>query len=134
MQTVSTIIGQQYNFSIFETQDFPSTIVGINVFADGVVLALLGTPGLCVDNTGLTAVYGKLTGVFTAIHTSTPISIRSIAFGSQVFMIGLDDVSVTGPAVSNVPLPAALPFLASAIAGLGFIAWRRRNKQNKLAA
>ena len=49
-------------------------------------------------------------------------------------MIGLDYVSVTVPDVANVPVPAALPFLASAIAGFGFIARRRRNKPNELAA
>ena len=75
-----------------------------------------------------------MTGVFTATATSTLISIQSIAFGSQVFMIGLDDVSVTGPDVANVPVPAALPLLLQAIAGFGFIARRRRNTQNKLAA
>lgn len=128
-QTVSTIIGQQYTFSIFETQDFAPVNVGINVLVNGVALALLGTPGLWVDNSGLTAVYGQLTGVFTAMTASTVIRIGSIEFaqGYHPFMIGLDDVSVTGP-VPNVPIPAALPFLATGIAGLGFIA-RRRSKQ-----
>lgn len=126
-QTISTIIGQQYNFSIFLTQDFPSSIVGIDVFANSVALALVGTPGFWNFRTTV-ANYGQMTSVFTATDTSTQISIRSIAFGSRVFMIGLDNVSVTGPDVANVPIPAALPFLASGIAGLGFIARRRRNK------
>src|SRR5664279_58982 len=88
-QTISTIIGQQYKFSIFETQDFTSA-VGFTVSANGVQLTLSGTPGLWVDNTGLTATYGQMTGTFNATSTSTTISIGSILFGSQVFMIGLD--------------------------------------------
>ena len=40
-QTISTIIGEQYNFSIFLTQDFSSSIVGINVFANSVALTLI---------------------------------------------------------------------------------------------
>lgn len=124
-QTISTIIGEQYNFSIFLTQDFSSTIVGINVFANSVALALAGTPGFWnYQPTGAT--YGQMTSAFTATSTSTSISIQSIAFGSRVFMIGLDNVSVTGP-VAAVPVPAALPLLAAGIAGLGFIARRRRN-------
>jgi hypothetical protein len=126
-QTISTIAGQQYSFSVFLTQDFPSSIVGIDVFANGVALALLGTPGFWnYQPTG--AAYGQMTSSFVANAPSTQISIRSIAFGSRVFMIGLDDVSVTGPAVSPVPLPGTLPFLASAIAGLGFVGWRKRRK------
>ena len=43
-------------------------------------------------------------------------------------MIGLDDVSVTGPDFATAPVPAALPLLAAGITGLGFIARRRLNK------
>ena len=131
-QTISTIVGQQYTFSIFETQDFTSA-VGFTVSANGVPLTLSGTPGLWVDSTGLTATYGQMTGTFNATNTSTTISIGSIRFGSQVFMIGLDDVSVTGP-VANTPLPAALPLFAAGLGGLGLLGWRRKRKVAALAA
>jgi hypothetical protein len=39
-QTISTIVGGQYTFSIFETQDFGSTVTGINAFSNGVKFAL----------------------------------------------------------------------------------------------
>ena len=39
----------------------------------------------------------------------------------------LDDLSFTdAPDVAPVPIPAALPLLLSALAGLGFMSWRRR--------
>jgi hypothetical protein len=122
-QTISTIVGQQYTFSIFETQDFGSSVVGINAFANSVALVLSGTPGFWADNSGLNATYGQLTGVFTATSTSTLISIGSIAFapGFHPFMIGLDDVSVTGP-VATTPLPAALPLFASGLVIMGLLA------------
>jgi len=118
-QAISTIAGQLYTFSIFLTQDFSSSIVGINVFADGVALALFGTPGVWnYQPTGAT--YGQMSGVFAAVDSSTLISIQSIKFGSQVFMIGLDNVSVTGP-VPEVPVPAGFLLLISALGGLGFL-------------
>ncbi|MGZ5866501.1 MAG: hypothetical protein ACXWKC_14070, partial [Xanthobacteraceae bacterium] len=125
---VSTIVGQQYTFSIFLTQDFSTSIVGINVFENNVALALSGTPGFWADNSGLTATYGQMTGAFTATSTSTPIRIESIAFGSRVFMIGLDDVSVTGPSVAETPIPGALPLFASGLGALGLLGWRRKRK------
>ena len=44
-------------------------------------------------------------------------------------MIGLDDVSVTGP-VSAVPVPAALPLFASGIGAFGLQSWRRKRKKS----
>ena len=98
------------------------------MFANNVALLLSGTPGLWVDNSGLTATYGQMTGIFTATSTSTAIRIESIAFGSRVFMIGLDDVSVTGPAVSETPVPGAVPLFVTGLGALGLLGWRRNRK------
>lgn len=55
--------------------------------------------------------------------------IRSVEYGltdgTGAFI--LDDLSFTdAPPVAPVPVPAALPLLLSALAGLGFMGWRRR--------
>lgn len=46
-----------------------------------------------------------------------------VAAGNDQFGIILDNVSVAPPAV---PLPAALPLFATALAGVGLLEWRRR--------
>ncbi len=123
-QTISTLVGEQYTFSVFATQDFGGSI-GFDVLANGVALSLLGTPGFWnYQPTGAT--YGQLTATFVATSTSTAISIAGKVLGSRQFMIGLDNVSVTGPSpVSPVPVPAALPLFASALAALGLLMKRR---------
>ena len=120
-QTIATIIGQQYSFSVFATQDFTGS-TGFSVFANAISLVLSGTPGFW-DYTPTGATYGQLSSVFTADATSTTISIVGATLGSRQFMIGLDDVSVTGPVPATVPVPAGLPLLA---AGLGALAALRR--------
>lgn len=125
-QTIPTIIGQQYTFSIYETQDFSSAFTGIKAYANNVEFALLGTPGFWLDNSGRTATYGLLTGTFTASTAATVISIGSIQFGSQVFMIGLDDASVTGPTVDAVPEASTWAMMLIGFAGLGYMAFRRK--------
>lgn len=124
-QTIATIIGEQYTFSMFVTQDFRGAL-GFDVLANGVALALSGTPGFW--NYISNATYGQITGSFTANSTSTTIAIAGLQLGFTTFMIGLDDVSVQGPAVAPVPVPAALPLLASGLLGFGWFARRRKPK------
>ena len=95
-QTIATLVGQQYTFSIFATQDFVG--IGFDVLADNVLLALVGTPGFWAY--GGIAPYNQITGIFTAAATSTTISIVGHSFSSTRYMIGLDDVSVTGPGIA----------------------------------
>lgn len=46
--------------------------------------------------------------------------------------IRIDDLNLSTPIVSTVPVPAALPLLASGIAGLGFLGRRRRKFKNSI--
>ena len=129
-QTIATTVGNTYDFSTFLTPDFGGS-VGIDVFANGVALALAGTPGFWnYAPTG--ASYGLMTSSFVATSSSTIISIAGRPLGSTQFMIGIDDVSVTGN-VSAVPIPGALPLLASAIGAL-FVARRRRKPTRRISS
>ena len=124
-QSISTLIGEQYTFSMFVTQDFRGSL-GFNVFAGGALLSLLGTPGFW-DYSPTGATYGQVTGVFTATSTSTLIDIVGVKLGSTQFMIGLDNVSVTGPdPVAPVPVPGALPLLIAALGMAGILPRLRR--------
>ena len=52
--------------------------------------------------------------------------------GANTF--GVDGITLDAPsAVSETPIPAALPLFASALGGLGFVSWKR-HKNAKLAA
>jgi hypothetical protein len=131
-QTIATIIGQQYNFSIRETLYLGRG--GINVFEGVAPVTLSGTPGNWNGN-DQTAPWGLLTGAFTATSTSTLINIVGLQDPNTDFvnfMIGLDNVSVEGPAVAAVPEPSTWAMMILGFAGIGFIAYRRR-KDSALA-
>jgi hypothetical protein len=122
-QTILTTAGNQYDFSIFESQDFVGP-AAIDVFANGVPLLLSGIPGFW-NYAPHAATYGELTSTFIANSASTTISIVGRALGFTQYMIGLDDVSVTAR-VSAVPVPGALPLFATAMGAM--CALRRRKK------
>ena len=46
--------------------------------------------------------------------------------------VRIDDLNLSTPIVSTVPVPAALPLLASGIAGLGLLGRRRRKFKNSI--
>ena len=128
-QTIATVLGQEYTFSIYSTQDTRSAPAGFDVYANATLLVLTGTPGFW-DYTPAGAIWSQLTGKFIADSSLTTISI--VGLSSNVFMTGLDDASVTGP-VSAVPLPAAFPLIASSLGGMGLMGWWRRRRRHRAA-
>lgn len=125
-QVITTVVGQQYNFSVWVTLDFtgnpPPDRFGLDVFANGTQLSLAGTPGFWnYQPTGAT--YGQLTSSFFATSTSTTMLLSGRSYGSTVFMIGLDDVSVLGPSLTT-PEPSTAALVAGGFAVL--LAVRRR--------
>jgi hypothetical protein len=130
-QTISTIAGQTYAFSIFETLYFGAG--GITVNHDGVAFALSGIPGIwSPNNQGVgPATWGQLTGTFIADGSSTTINI--VGNAGSTFMIGLDDASVMGPSIGAVPEPSTWAMLLLGFAGLA-LAGHRRARRNKAVA
>ena len=123
-QTISTVAGQQYTFSVYTTLDPNASTVGITVTADLSAITLAGTYGTWVGYSPSGAIWRQLTGNFTAADSSTIISIAGQAGSS--FMIGLDNVSVTGPDAVTVPEASTWALMIAGFAGLGFAMHRRR--------
>jgi hypothetical protein len=123
-QTLSTTSGQLYAFSVFTAFFNPS--VGITVTLDGVPLTLTGTPG---TYDGTTAIWGQLTGMFTATGASSLLTIAGQP--GESFTIGLDDVSVTGPDATAVPEPATWIMMLIGFGGIGLS--MRHVRRRKLA-
>lgn len=111
-QVLATTSGQLYNFSIFTALASPS--VGITVTVNGVPLILTGTPGTYA---GTSTTWGQLTGIFTATSASSTLTIAGLPGAS--FLIGIDDVSVTGPAAGGVPEPATWMMMLIGFSGIG---------------
>lgn len=123
-QTLNTIAGQDYTFSVYTTLDTSApSAIGITATANGAPIALSGTYGFWNYNpTG--AIWRPVSGVFTATSASTALQISGQSGFS--FMIGLDNVSVTGPVLTGIPEPSTWWMTFTGLAGLGFAAKRRR--------
>jgi Carbohydrate binding domain/PEP-CTERM motif len=122
-QTIATVVGQTYQFSVFTTFD---SAAGISVFENNTALTLGGTKGSWDDVSPTGAIWGQLTGSFVADSTSTTIKIAGQDGTSS--MIGIDDVSVIGPNVGAVPEPQTWAMMMLGFAGVGFLAYRRNRK------
>ena len=99
-----------YVFTELNWTDMPGTITSVTgsvIFGDGTI-------------TATSSAGDEVTAQFDCIATGTDGC--GGAGGSQ-FRI---DITAEHP-VSAVPLPAALPLFLSALAGLGFVGWRRRH-------
>ena len=112
-QTIATTPGTTYNFSVFSRNESNNVANVLRYSLDGgVTTAILRT-----------AVYSLTTDSFVTSGTSAAIRFffeTNRGTGSW----HIDNVSV-----SAVPLPAALPLLASALVGFGLVGYRKRKAQ-----
>ena len=121
-QTLPTLVGQKYAFSVYTTL---YDTVGINVSANGAPIILSGPYGTW-DGTPTGAIWRQVTGAFIADGTSSTIVIAGQPGFS--FMIGLDDVSVTGPALAAVPELSSWALMFLGFAGLGVVGYHRAKR------
>ena len=121
-QTLPTLVGQKYAFSVYTTL---YDTVGINVSANGAPIILSGPYGTW-DGTPTGAIWRQITGAFIADGTSSTIVIAGQPGFS--FMIGLDDVSVTGPELAAVPELSSWALMFLGFAGLGVVGYHRAKR------
>ncbi len=62
------------------------------------------------------------------IETNNFASIIFASLENTILNAALLNIDFTAPAVSAVPLPAALPLFGSGLAVMGFVGWRRKRK------
>jgi hypothetical protein len=126
-QTITTVSGATYQLSFsLGIQNIPGTF-SINAAAGSTQSTIGLTPS---GNTGAVQFFTEGFG-FVADGTSTLLTLLGVSSGGVQEYIGLDSVDVEfvhGPDVAAVPIPGALPLFASGLAGLGWLA-RRRRKQ-----
>jgi hypothetical protein len=117
-------VGGDYNGSPF---DFVSALpAGSVTLGDGILFGLLGWNSLSLD--------------FGPIDTTTLLSLPTVAVsGSETvysllcafsgFSCGSRTFTGTLQVVAATPIPAALPLLATALGGIGFMGWRRKRQE-----
>lgn len=67
------------------------------------------------------------------IETDSFASVRFASLEHLTLNAAQLNIDFTAPAVSQVPLPAALPLFGTGLAAMGFIGWRRKRKANASA-
>ena len=89
---------------------------------DGAGAGTIGRFQVTYLNSGLLLTSGVLSSLDVDLLTTlSPIQGDVFVFGGESSLVNFSVASVT-----PVPLPAALPLFLSALAGLGFVGWRRR--------
>lgn len=121
-QSLRTIAGEQYTLSFWLENDASAGDNSFSVLIDGTAL----------DSLTNSAFFPYTNFIYDFIAEGST-TILAFVFLNEGDYWDLDDVSVEtsgdpGPG-SPVPLPAALPLLASGLGALGFASWHRQRKK-----
>lgn len=115
-QSVSTVIGQTYDFSFwsFVSYDVPENLLSYSFGSGPEVFAVTTTS------------YAQTTDSFVATSGTTEINLF-FRTGDGLGAWRVDDVSLVESALPAVPVPAGMPLVLSGLAAFGLMARKRKS-------
>jgi hypothetical protein len=130
-QTFATTPGATYTLTYYlELQQGDNANSATATLTDASTSAILATQMTAITDPTFVQIWQQETLSFIAAGNTTTLTFfdSTPAFGGGSSNWGLDTVSIAGLSddVSSTPLPASLPLLGSALAGLGWLGQRRR--------
>ena len=122
-QTLTDVASTTYNGSIYiNYQQNTDSAAFFKVLVDGTTVLAVNGPGPYPSP--LSSTYEEFFFTFVGTGSDT-LTIEANTNPGNWYV---DDISVTGAAVSATPLPAALPLFASGLGAMGLFGWRRKRK------
>ncbi|MEP6766564.1 MAG: DUF642 domain-containing protein [Gemmatimonadaceae bacterium] len=128
-QSLATVLGQNYMLSFWVGRATGNTFYGV---ASTVDLSINGGSRVSFTNSNSTnnQINWQLFSFgFTATTTSTQVTFFNGTASTGNNYVGLDDVSISGPASTVAPEPSSVLLVAAGLAGLGVVARRRKGRK-----